>query len=390
MATAMGQLDITSIFVVASLLMACCSGGLLVVRLSNPRLRGIHWLGATFVSGATGALLLALFDRLPLFVSLVLSDLLVLLAFVLLHVAILDLRRAPSLWPKLGLTLMAIQFLACYWLTFVHQHVRIRLAVFCLALSLQLGQTVVLLIRGARRGTRLPAWFMATILSVLISANLARLASLWFIRSAAESGPDSNLQTLMDLLIICIALGIAFGFFWMTTAELSYELETMASTDSLTRIYNRRVFREWCEREFALSLRTGNPFSLVIMDLDHFKRVNDRYGHRGGDEVLLAVVQIMQSSIRSIDTLGRWGGEEFVALLPGTGMEEALIVAQRVRRNVEGLALEIDQASVSVTVSLGLASLRDGEDTLDAMFLRADQALYQAKASGRNQVLTMP
>lgn len=390
MATAMGQLDITSIFVVASLLMACCSGGLLVVRLSNPRLRGIHWLGATFVSGAMGALLLALFDRLPLFVSLVLSDLLVLLAFVLLHVAILDLRRAPSLWPKLGLTLVVTQFLACYWLTFVHQHVRIRLAVFCLALSLQLGQTVVLLIRGARRGTRLPAWFMATILGVLISANFARIATLWFIRSAAESGPDSNLQTLMDLLIVCIALGIAFGFFWMTTAELSYELETMASTDSLTRIYNRRVFREWCEREFALSLRTGIPFSLVIMDLDHFKRINDRYGHRGGDEVLLAVVQIMQGSIRSIDTLGRWGGEEFVALLPGTGMEEALIVAQRVRRNVEGLALEIDQASVSVTVSLGLASLRDGEDTIDAMFLRADQALYQAKESGRNQVLTMP
>jgi len=386
----MGQLDITSIFVVASLLMACCSGGLLVVRLSNPRLRGIHWLGATFVSGAMGALLLALFDRLPLFVSLVLSDLLVLLAFVLLHVAILDLRRAPSLWPKLGLTLVVTQFLACYWLTFVHQHVRIRLAVFCLALSLQLGQTVVLLIRGARRGTRLPAWFMATILGVLISANFARIATLWFIRSAAESGPDSNLQTLMDLLIVCIALGIAFGFFWMTTAELSYELETMASTDSLTRIYNRRVFREWCEREFALSLRTGIPFSLVIMDLDHFKRINDRYGHRGGDEVLLAVVQIMQGSIRSIDTLGRWGGEEFVALLPGTGMEEALIVAQRVRRNVEGLALEIDQASVSVTVSLGLASLRDGEDTIDAMFLRADQALYQAKESGRNQVLTMP
>ncbi len=386
----MAQLDTTSIFWVASLLMACASGCLFVVRLSNPRLRGLDWLGATFVSGGMGALLLALFDHLPLFVSLVLSDVLVLLAFVLLNVAILALRRAPSLWPKFGLTLVAMQFTACYWLTFVHQHVRIRLAVFCVALSLQLGQTVVLLIRGARRGTRLPAWFMATILSVLIAANLARIATLWFIRSEVRSGPDSSLQTLMDVLFFCVGTGIAFGFFWMTTAELSYELETMASTDSLTRIYNRRVFREWCEREFAHSLRNGTPFSLVIIDLDHFKRVNDRYGHGGGDEVLIAVVQIMRESIRSIDTLGRWGGEEFVALLPGTGMDEALIVAQRVRRNIEQHALKIDQASVHITVSLGIAALRDGEDTLDAMFLRADQALYLAKESGRNRALTMP
>jgi len=386
----MAQLDVTSVFAVGSLLMTCGSGGLLVVRLSNPRLRGLDWLGATFISGGMGALLLALFDHLPVFASIVLSDLLVLLAFVLLHVAILDLRRAPSLWPRLGLTLVAIQFTACCWLTFVQHHARIRMAIFCLALSLQLGQTVLLLIRGARRGSRLPAWFMAAILSVLIAANLARIATLWFIRSEVQSGPDSMLQTLLDIVFVCIAMGIAFGFFWMTTAELSYELETMASMDSLTDIYNRRVFRERCEQEFARSLRTGNVFSLVIIDLDHFKRVNDLYGHSGGDEVLLAVVQIMKESIRSIDTLGRWGGEEFVALLPGTVMDEAVIVAQRVRRNVEQLTVTLDKASIKVTVSLGVAALRNGDDTLDAMFLRADEALYLAKEGGRNQVLTMP
>jgi len=385
----MAQLDVRSIFVVGALLMACVSGGLLVVRLSNPRLRGLDWLGGTFASGCMGALLLALFDHLPRFVSIVLSDLLVLMAFVFLHVAILDLRRASSLWPKLGLTLVSIQFTACYWFTFVQHHARIRMAVFCVALCLQLGWTILLLVRGARRGARLPSWFMATILSVLLAANLSRIATLWFIRSNHRSGPDSILQTLLDTVYVCIAMGIAFGFLWMTTAELSHELEMMASTDSLTRIYNRRVFREWCEREFDRSVGNGNPFSLIMMDLDHFKRINDRYGHRGGDEVLLAVVQIMQDSIREIDTLGRWGGEEFVALLPGTCMDDAQIVAERVRRNVEQLVLNIDEANIGVTVSLGIATLRGREDGLDAMFVRADRALYLAKESGRNQVLTL-
>jgi diguanylate cyclase (GGDEF)-like protein len=386
----MAQIDVTSVFVLGSLLMACGGGGLVVVRLSNPRLRGLNWLGGTFASGCMGALLLALFDQLPRFFSIVLSDLFVLLSFVLLHVAILDLRRATTLWPKLGLTLVAIQFTACYWLTFVNYHPKIRMAIFCLTLALQLAQTVLQLVRGARRGTRLPSWFMAAILSFLIAASLSRIATIWFLRSDRRSGPNSSLQTLFDIVFVCVAMGIAFGFFWMTTAELSDELELMASTDPLTRIYNRRVFREHCEREHDRSRRTGAPFSLLMMDLDHFKRINDRYGHRGGDELLLAVVQTMQDSIRGIDTLGRWGGEEFVALLPGTRMDSALIVAQRVRRNVEQLILSTPEGPMRATVSLGVATLRGSEDGLDAVFVRADQALYLAKEAGRNQVLTVP
>jgi diguanylate cyclase (GGDEF)-like protein len=386
----MAQFDVTSVFALGSLLMACGSGGLMVVRLSNPRLRGLNWLGATFASGGMGALLLALFDQVPRFFSVVLSDLLVLLSFVLLHIAILDLRRAPSLWPKLGLTLVPIQFTACYWFTFVQQHLRIRLAIFCVALSLQLGQTVLLLVRGARRGTRLPAWFMSAILSFLIATSLSRIATLLFIHSARRSGPNSSLQTIFDIVFVCVAMGIAFGFFWMTTAELSHELEMIANTDPLTGIYNRRVFREHCEREQERSSRTGACFSLLMMDIDHFKSINDRYGHKGGDAMLVAAVETMQDSLRGIDILGRWGGEEFVALLPGTSMDSALLVAQRVRANIESLLLDTGAGAMRMTVSLGVATLRDDGDHLDAMFIRADQALYMAKRGGRNQVLSTP
>lgn len=179
----------------------------------------------------------------------------------------------------------------------------------------------------------------------------------------------------------------------MTTAKLSTELEYMASTDPLTRVYNRRVFRDWCEKELARSQRMGSTFSLLMVDVDHLKRVNDRFGHRAGDLVLCAVVEQMQDSVRGIDVLGRWGGEEFVALLPGADRDAALLVAHRIRGNVEKLRLtEIvpggcgDEES-GLTVSVGMASHRGGTDRLDDMMDRADAALYRAKAEGRNRVL---
>ena len=132
-----------------------------------------------------------------------------------------------------------------------------------------------------------------------------------------------------------------------------------------------------------------------MVDLDHFKQINDRFGHTGGDLALCAVVEQMQDSIRGIDVLGRWGGEEFVALLPGAAQGDALVVAQRIRRNVERIDLARSYEEpfghapeVRLTVSLGLASYGGTADSIEAMLQRADEALYQAKRAGRNRVLT--
>ena len=125
-----------------------------------------------------------------------------------------------------------------------------------------------------------------------------------------------------------------------------------------------------------------------MMDVDHFKRVNDHYGHSGGDMALVAVVEAMQDSVRGIDVLGRWGGEEFTALLPGTNLESAHLVADRVRQNIEKLELQTNSGPMRITVSIGVATVRDARDDVKGMLLRADKALYQAKKNGRNQVLT--
>ena len=227
-----------------------------------------------------------------------------------------------------------------------------------------------------------------------MGVNIFRSSVLLLLRVRSDAEFVRELETLTVLVYVVAGLGIAFGFFWMTTSELSLEIEQVANVDPLTRIYNRRVFREWCEREMARSRRSGTPFSLLMIDLDHFKEINDRFGHQGGDELLCAVVERMQDSVRGIDVLGRWGGEEFVAVLPGASAEAAMLVAGRVRLNVEKIRLppsskgagEVSEV-MRMTVSLGVTTYRGMADDLGAMFRRADRALYRAKKAGRNRVV---
>jgi len=165
--------------------------------------------------------------------------------------------------------------------------------------------------------------------------------------------------------------------------RLQAMLEQQASTDPLTGAMNRNRLDERARFELLRSDRYGDKLSLVIMDLDHFKVVNDTHGHNAGDRVLRGFCEIAQSCLRSIDMLGRWGGEEFVILLPETGPAGARIVAERIRLKLEEFRFEGD---IQVTVSMGVAGHREDEE-LHALLERADSALYEAKQGGRNLVV---
>ena len=168
------------------------------------------------------------------------------------------------------------------------------------------------------------------------------------------------------------------------------KLEKLARIDSLTSLYNRRVFDEVYEKEFSLAQRTGNDFSLLIIDIDFFKKFNDRYGHKKGDECLQAISSCMQKNAQRVtDTLARYGGEEFAVIMTDTNTENALIIAERIRKGVEELSIpHEDYAFGKVTISLGLASLSRGIEISHAqLFEKADNALYKAKEAGRNKII---
>ena len=382
-----------SILIFGTTILACASGGLLAVRLSNRMLKGLGWLGASFASAGAGALLFVFDDKLPMQLGTGLADQMILLSYVLLHVAVLELVESESLFPIFGSILLLLQAGVSVLSLSEPQYAGLRIALMGFMIAAQTGQTAVRLFRDGTRSIRVPAWFCASILLGFSLMNIARaLAISLGIRNHPHTFNQMEVATLG--VFLSVALGVAFSFFWMTTTMLSTGLERIATTDPLTRLYNRRVFLLWCDKELTTSQRTGTPFSLLMVDIDHFKKINDEFGHDTGDLALCTTVERMQSAIRGIDVLCRWGGEEFAAVLPNANPEAALVVAERVRGNVERILLpakrigeELTSPMLRLTVSVGVATYGGPEDSVEAMLRRADVSLYQAKAAGRNRVL---
>lgn len=160
------------------------------------------------------------------------------------------------------------------------------------------------------------------------------------------------------------------------------ELEVVSSTDRLTGTYNRLKLDEFLKAEFERSKRYSNPLSIIMLDIDRFKVVNDTYGHQAGDEVLCEISGIFERSIRKTDLLGRWGGEEFLIICTETGLKGAQAMAEKIRIAIEAHPFALVE---SLTASLGVSELR-GEDTMESIINRADSALYKAKQMGRNRV----
>lgn len=185
------------------------------------------------------------------------------------------------------------------------------------------------------------------------------------------------LVTILVILLVIIVLNLFIS-----------KLENYATKDEMTGIYNRRKMDELLLREIAFARRYGDPLGLMILDIDHFKSVNDTYGHRTGDHYLKGLSEVLQVEVRHVDYLGRWGGEEFIILLPKTSLDQAQDVAERLRKAVEALQVESGRGLISRTISVGVTSAELAKFDMDEMMRQADDAMYQAKQAGGNKVVT--
>jgi diguanylate cyclase (GGDEF)-like protein len=171
----------------------------------------------------------------------------------------------------------------------------------------------------------------------------------------------------------------------------AYEiLEHLVVVDPLTGVANRRAIDTFAQEEYDRAQRYKTNFSVLMIDLDHFKKVNDTYGHYIGDECLKIVAEKLDNALRTVDQFGRFGGEEFVAILPQTSLTEAIKVAERLRIEVDQLVPDIKDFSSSLSVSIGVSTFQEKDKAPMDIFVRADQALYEAKAMGRNLVRANP
>ena len=169
-------------------------------------------------------------------------------------------------------------------------------------------------------------------------------------------------------------------------AEMTKQLLVLATTDALTNTFNRRHFTEQAIIKQQQCKREQKSYALLMLDLDHFKSINDNYGHACGDKVLIEIASALKSELRPYDILGRIGGEEFAILLPSTNKSSALSIAQRIRESIENLRIKYKQNTLRVTTSIGVAVDLDTDKNLDELFLEADKRLYKAKENGRNLV----
>lgn len=206
-----------------------------------------------------------------------------------------------------------------------------------------------------------------------------------------ESGADDFLTKPVDLRELRARLAVARRIIRLETRlrEVNARLSYQASHDRLTDLFNRPTITEYAESELSRMHRTGHELSLTLLDLDDFKAINDRYGHLSGDAALRHVARRITAAVRPYDWVGRWGGEEFLIVLPEASIDQAMAVAERVRASIaaEALALSTDQL-VSLTVSGGVTCTAGREEvSVDKLFAEADTALYRAKAAGRNRII---
>jgi len=280
----------------------------------------------------------------------------------------------------LGFTLATLGAIA--WFMLAWPDYRVRVAIFALAMTVYTGVHAWL---HWRHGKSFAGRLLAVLLLVRCLVLLLRASSAPFIEGGSATRFDPS--WIQALYLTSFSVGgmiTCLGLVLLASERVRAEFERLANVDPLTGAASRRAIMQSMENELERWRRTGRVFSVLLLDIDHFKHINDRFGHAVGDQVLIQFAASVTSELRSIDTLGRYGGEEFIILLPENDLRSAAIVAERVRLTVERQIAEAGR--VTCTTSIGCACITNSGPTLATLLAHADAALYRAKHEGRNAI----
>ena len=337
---------------------------------------------------ASGWLLLGMRGVLGDWWSIVLANGLVMLSYALTVRALRMLLGAPSR-QSIVLVVSAICWLAVIWYAMVDPNYRVRV----LCASVAIAVDVTFLIKPLRhclrrRGSNAERVMLGVL---LISAGMLawRIVDLVFGRTPPGGLLDRTMvNTIYMMLTSMQPTFTSIGFLLMYNEAMQADLKRVARIDPLTGVNNRLALAEKASSLLDRARQTGRPFAALMLDADHFKRINDRFGHDGGDKVLLTLVDSIRASLGRRDVIGRVGGEEFVVLSPDASLGDALVLGERIRLAVENAQLWIEGEVQSLTVSIGVTVSKPDETETEAVLRRADLALYAAKRAGRNRVMS--
>jgi diguanylate cyclase (GGDEF)-like protein len=380
-------MDLKTSFIFYFISMALYVIVLTAVALVDKRVIGTRWLAYSVLLEMVKTALQMSAGSLPRLLSTMVSNELNIAAFFTMYMGLRwFVQREPlrrRVWPMLMLALMA-----AYCAMFV---LRIRYASLLISgMVLWICAALVLMLwKQHEERFRIPARITSAMIMVLMGVVVYRamLAIEAYQRADWRVPPGDARWNDSMLALVMIANCLLIMYVWFAAAEMYSAVEATAGIDALTGCLNRRALMKLAAHEVARSERSGLPLTVVVLDLDHFKLVNDTYGHAAGDATLCALVTLLQQRLRSVDVVARIGGEEFLLLLPDTDTVSGAKVVDGLRQAVETMQVEFEGHVIQTTISAGMTQGLPRNDTWTAMMNRADHALYQAKSNGRNRVV---
>lgn len=381
-------MDPLTAFLVAILMMLLNGGVLGLMHRDLPaelRSAAVSWRIGTLLQ-AGGCILLALQALKPPGFVLPLGNAVVLLGVVLYWQALSQFYGHELPWPLMALPVL-LQLPGLYWFANIEPDLRARIVIATLTWALPLLGSIALLARAPASDAAVSRRVLAGIFGGVLAFLLLRM--VYFLQNGGPVPSLLDREHWINLVTPLIAsvmpvIGTT-AFLQLCSERIRRQWEHAASTDHLTGLPNRRILAEQGAERLALSRRRGDALAALVIDIDHFKQINDRHGHEVGDAALRHVAGVIAASCRAEDLAVRQGGEEFVALMGQLDAAAASAAAERIRSAVETAPLALPEGPQRLTVSIGLALLAAADRHLDDVLRRADTALYRAKAEGRNR-----
>ncbi len=383
-------LDIKTIIFLTAISALVMSISMFITAANYPQIHGIRkWAAACGLQGI-GWGLLALRGEAHEFFTVFAANIIIVSSSALFYFAIARFKNIDP-HPVIFSVLLFIFLIGFSYFTFVDSDFRFRsIMTAATSAAITLFCTYVTLFATRQKPTK-SEWVMGLGFFAITLTALIRIFSFWFHFQEQPSdlySPNLFHGLIFGLFFISILI-LTFSFALMINDRFMEEIMRLATLDSLTETYNRAAMETLIVKELERAKRYSFPLSFLLLDLDHFKKVNDSFGHQVGDKTLKHVVQIITDELRLHDILGRFGGEEFTVLLPDTDLINAQTVAERIRAKTEITDFYAGDATFRITVSIGIATFNHDSDDFEELFRRADLGLYKAKQTGRNQVVAV-
>ena len=381
------NLDLTTAVLVSGIFSLVFSIAMLIFTIVQGSLKGYYLIASSFFMVTISTLLIPFEEIFPYKIAVVLIYVLLLMFLPVLFTGILRFNENKSYHMVYLYTIGIVGLASVMLFVYYKPSVNMRMISASATLAVQSLISLHYVRSNMDIAYRVQALFLDMSYIFLALFSVTRIVLLFFAKDHlifADTGLIGISSTIAYEIFVTVS---AFLYVWMGTYEIQRGIISQSKYDHLTGILNRENLLKSLQSEYARYLRTNHSLSIAIFDIDHFKNVNDTYGHNCGDMVLVEVSRVANKMIRNMDTLGRYGGEEFMIILPNTNAFDAYDVAERVRKTIEDHGIKYKGHMIRVTASFGICQLKRDLDSVYEYIAKADAALYEAKNSGRNKTM---